>query len=84
MVEKKGQSIKMLRLVLGFVCICLTQSAPQLLDLLKLDGRIVGGEGTFIEEHPYQISLLYYSSHRCGGVVISEEFVLTAAHCTFG
>lgn len=49
-----------------------------------LDGRIIGGESTFIEEYPYQASLLYLSSHRCGAVIVSEDFVLTAAHCTIG
>ncbi|XP_046748300.1 uncharacterized protein LOC124412466 [Diprion similis] len=45
------------------------------------EGRIVGGEATTIEEHPYQISLVYFSSHRCGGSIITEYFVATAAHC---
>lgn len=49
-----------------------------------LDGRIVGGEPTFIEEYPYQASLLLNSYHRCGAAIISELFSLTAAHCTNG
>lgn len=47
-----------------------------------MDGRIVGGSDTTIEENPHQLSLLYYGSHSCGAVVISEIYVLTAAHCT--
>lgn len=50
----------------------------------RLDGRIVGGEDATIEEYPYQISLEYFGSHRCGGSVISETVILTAAHCTSG
>lgn len=61
----------------------LTQAAPQTYGVPGLDGRIVGGEATFIEEYPYQASLQYYSSHICGAVIISDIFVLTAAHCTY-
>lgn len=44
--------------------------------------RIVGGYETTIEEHPWQISLQYASSHRCGGSIIGQKWILTAAHCT--
>lgn len=64
--------------------VSLSQAAPQSSVASILDGRIVGGEPTFVEEHPYQASLLYYSSHRCGAVIISEDYVVTAAHCTVG
>ena len=49
-----------------------------------LDGRIVGGYDTTIEDHPYQISLRWYENHICGGSIISENFVVTAGHCTNG
>lgn len=49
----------------------------------KNDGRIVGGLEIQIEQVPYQISLHKYSTHSCGGSIISENFVLTAAHCVF-
>lgn len=61
----------------------LTQAAPQTFGVPVLDGKIVGGEPTFIEEFPYQASMLYSSSHRCGAVVVNEEYVVTAAHCTY-
>lgn len=44
--------------------------------------RIVGGYETNIEEHPWQVSLQYGSSHRCGGSIIGNKWILTAAHCT--
>lgn len=46
-----------------------------------LDGRIVGGAEIEISEAPWQVSLLRFNSHTCGGSIISENYVLTAAHC---
>ncbi|ALC39946.1 CG17571 [Drosophila busckii] len=45
-------------------------------------GRIVNGEETTIENHPYQVSIqTTKGSHFCGGSLISEDCVVTAAHC---
>ncbi|XP_014216184.1 trypsin-1 [Copidosoma floridanum] len=44
-------------------------------------GRIIGGEPTVIETRPYQVSLQYGGRHRCGGIILSEYWALTAAHC---
>lgn len=44
--------------------------------------RIVGGYETTIDDNPWQVSLQYYSSHRCGGSIIGDKWILTAAHCT--
>lgn len=48
----------------------------------RIDGRIVGGEETSIFSHPYLASLQYFGFHSCGVSLISERFVVTAAHCT--
>ncbi|XP_044741979.1 trypsin-7-like [Chrysoperla carnea] len=69
-------------LILGVLAVLATQSAGKYTP--RLDGRIVGGENTTIEEYPYQISLEYFGTHWCGGSVLSEIVILTAAHCTDG
>ncbi|XP_056298035.1 transmembrane protease serine 13a [Pseudoliparis swirei] len=43
--------------------------------------RIIGGAPAKVGEWPWQMSLHYKESHTCGGVLISHDFVLTAAHC---
>ncbi|XP_053964322.1 trypsin-like [Anastrepha ludens] len=49
-------------------------------------GRIVGGEDTSIEAHLYQVSLwlIEEGMHFCGGSRVSEDIVVTAAHCRLG
>lgn len=44
--------------------------------------RIVGGRIVSISEAPYQASLQNSGRHQCGAAILSEKFVLTAAHCT--
>ncbi|KAL2744257.1 serine protease 53-like [Vespula maculifrons] len=46
-----------------------------------LDHRIVGGKSVDILDHPHQASLLFQYEHHCGASVISEKWVITAAHC---
>ena len=48
---------------------------------LGLDLRIVGGRDAKLDEFPYQVSIRYQGQHHCGGMVIAEDLVLTAAHC---
>ncbi|XP_065368217.1 trypsin-like [Calliphora vicina] len=47
-----------------------------------LDGRIVNGVDTTIQAYPYQVSLQTNDGfHFCGGSIISEDIIVTAAHC---
>ncbi|XP_072384687.1 trypsin-3-like isoform X2 [Diabrotica undecimpunctata] len=44
--------------------------------------RIFGGKETFIEKHPWMVSLqLPLVGHFCGGSLINKDTVITAAHC---
>nr|AOW41609.1 trypsin [Euphausia superba] len=52
------------------------------------DNRIVGGVIAEDGEFPWQISMqhkgLFGYSHMCGGSVHSENYIITAGHCTDG
>ncbi|XP_050518673.1 trypsin-1-like [Diabrotica virgifera virgifera] len=43
--------------------------------------RIVGGNDTTIEQHPWIVSIQFLRVHFCGGALVDEETVITAAHC---
>lgn len=46
--------------------------------------RIVGGQTTRINEFPWMARLSYLNKFYCGGTLINDRYVLTAAHCTKG
>ncbi|XP_031626847.1 uncharacterized protein LOC116343091 [Contarinia nasturtii] len=46
--------------------------------------RILGGGDAKRGQFPYQVSIRYKNNHYCGGSIINNWFILTAAHCTQG
>lgn len=54
--------------------------------LAKRSTRIVGGVLTEVNEYPWQVGIVTARSTSvwCGGSLISNSWVLTAAHCTKG
>ncbi|XP_029794393.1 serine protease 52-like isoform X5 [Suricata suricatta] len=43
--------------------------------------EITGGEPANIRDCPWQVGILYQGRHLCGGSILSEWWILTAAHC---
>ncbi|KAG7309979.1 hypothetical protein JYU34_004502 [Plutella xylostella] len=46
--------------------------------------RIVGGQETGVNEFPWVVRLSYLDKFYCGGMLVNDRYVLTAAHCVKG
>ncbi|XP_056088961.1 granzyme B(G,H)-like isoform X2 [Rhinichthys klamathensis goyatoka] len=46
-----------------------------------LESGIVGGREVKPHSRPYMASLQYKRHHKCGGMLIKDDYVLTSAHC---
>merc|ERR1712088_971475 len=49
-----------------------------------IEDRIVGGHEAAHHEWPWQVALFIDDAWFCGGSLISDEWVMTAAHCADG
>ncbi|CAH0553081.1 unnamed protein product [Brassicogethes aeneus] len=67
--------------LLSFVA--LSFGAPKLPNVFPIpDGRIVGGDSVDIKDYPYQVSVQISNEHDCGGTIVGNKWIVTAAHCT--
>ncbi len=46
-----------------------------------MESSIIGGKEAKPHSRPYMASILRDKQHTCGGMLIREDYVLTAAHC---
>ncbi|XP_060656722.1 trypsin eta [Drosophila nasuta] len=75
---------KLLGIVIALLLLICDSSYSQ-----DVESRIIGGEVTSTYYVPYQVSLRRRTSsssayaHTCGGCLISDRAILTAAHCVY-
>lgn len=82
--------MKSLILLVG-VCAALALAKPQVYDVSTLSeasDRIVNGHNSSRGQFPHQV-LIYISlgenrTARCGGSLLCDQWIITAAHCTHG
>ncbi|KAJ1081817.1 hypothetical protein NDU88_001991 [Pleurodeles waltl] len=54
---------------------------PAIPPVVKDYNRIINGHNAVPHSWPWQVSLQYNNFHFCGGSLINENWVITAAHC---
>nr|XP_023022219.1 trypsin-7-like [Leptinotarsa decemlineata] len=48
---------------------------------LEQNLRVYGGEEVEVDEIPYIVSIMFRNIYFCGGAILSEDWIITAAHC---
>lgn len=69
------------RMLLNAVILSILHSNSHTVESHPHNQRIVGGSEIDISEAPYQVSLQIHNEHYCGGCIIGNRWILTAAHC---
>jgi len=68
--------------LLGLIALSAALPASNLnVDFHRYPGRIIGGDEAKPHDYPWQVSMLRTGSHICGGSIIDDHWVITAAHC---
>ncbi|CAH2248074.1 serine protease 56 [Pelobates cultripes] len=60
------------------------QTLPPIRNSTEISGRIVGGSATSQESWPWLVNIRLNGELMCGGVLLGDVWVLTAAHCFAG
>lgn len=71
-------------ILLGATTIVVLAQAAGSTEPGPLDWRIVNGAPAAAGQLPYQVSLRAGRKHFCGGAIIADRWILTAAQCTAG
>ncbi|XP_050072467.1 trypsin-1-like [Anopheles maculipalpis] len=58
-------------------CVCGKDSGTTLPNTL----RVIGGNTSDIDQYPWMAALYYRERFTCGGSLINDRYILTAAHC---
>ncbi|XP_050672342.1 trypsin 5G1-like isoform X3 [Leptidea sinapis] len=77
---------KLLFLVSAIILVQGTYCKNSLTSILE-ESKIVGGHETSISKLPFQVFVYTHNSNGsfiCGGSILNEEYILTAAHCIYG
>ena len=65
-------------------CICGLAKRKKFAKTSETENRIVGGKEAEVNEYPWMVNLIMEISiikFTCGGSLISDSWILTAAHC---
>lgn len=57
---------------------------PSRISVAQPRGRILGGQEAMAHARPYMASVQVNGTHVCGGTLVDEQWVLSAAHCMDG
>ncbi|CAH0403523.1 unnamed protein product [Chilo suppressalis] len=63
------------------LCQAVCLAAPQTDATTENSVRIIGGNPTTIERYPYAVQVNQHNQLICGGTLVSQRCVLSAAHC---
>ncbi|KAI4458505.1 polyserase-related [Holotrichia oblita] len=64
-----------------FLTSCILAVSVAFITPSKGNDRIVGGKAVNITDYPYQVAVYWMGKIWCGGSIIGEDLVVTAAHC---
>ncbi|WGD37502.1 serine protease [Lysinibacter sp. HNR] len=56
-------------------------SVEEIEAISEADPYIIGGTNAAADQFPFMASIQYNKEHRCGGSLIGQDLILSAAHC---